>query len=286
MADTVNSIDWEDIKTVDVDLLRLPVVNLKKITFFTPGYGQLIAPPGWRKISNAAIAACYLKYEIESLPETRPPQLTGDESTVVRDAILNKYYWQSSQFRIELFTSSDNGRSWIRRSTLPVMRPTGFPEGTINLLSSLNGVPLTFNSTDRLAIAFRDVGFGLPNPATDTFTVTTSAAIPQKIYEYKPLPTSTVVLNQQIGTYIPVGNGAYQQIAAANANRKEATIAFSNGAVGSTGTIRYGDVSDTAAPTQVVQRNSVTVVPVGYTGIISFSSTAGISTRVVVTETF
>lgn len=286
MADTVNSIEWEDIKTTDVNLLRLAVVNNKKITFFTPGYGQLIAPPGWRKISNAAIAACYLKYEINSLPETNPPNLTGDESTVTRDAILNNYYWKSSQYRIELFTSSDSGKTWIRRSTLPVMRPTGFPEGTINLLSSLNGVPLTFNSTDKLAIAFRDVGFGLPNIATDSFTVTTSAAIPQKIYEYKPLPTSTTVLTQRIGTYIPTTGGAYQQIAPADTNRQSATIAFSNGATGSTGTIRYGDVADTTAPTQVVQRNSVTTIPTGYIGVISFSSTAGVASRVVVTENF
>lgn len=271
-----SSIAWEDVSTFSTNLLARAIVNNKKIPFFVPSYGQLMCPPGWRKLSKNALSSAYLMYEINSLPETKPPNLTGDEPQVIKDQILNKYYWTSPQYRLELFSSSDNGVTWVRRSKLPLMRPTGFPEGTINLLASLNNVVLSFASTDRLAIAFRDVGFGLPNVSVDAMTVTTTQAVDQLIYPFQALQKTTVnkVIFQRVTLATPTLFNTWQLLCKPEASRTN--VVFSTSAVLSTTTcdVRYGTVAGTEGLIQSVSRLGETTGLAEYTGEIAFRYSA------------
>ena len=266
------SIAWEDTHTGSVNLLRTPVVNNKKIPFFTPSYGQLMCPPGWRKLSKNALSSAYLMYEINNLPETQPPQLTGDEPQVIKDQILNNYYWNSPQYRMELFSSSDSGANWVRRSKLPLMRPTGFPEGTINLLASLNNVVLSFKSTDRLAIAFRDVGFGLPSVSSDNMTVTTTQEIPQLIYPFAPLtrePPETIIF-ERVTSAVAATAGAWQTLVPANPLRNTMQFSTSQVFLSTTVEVRYGAANLPSGVVQTVERTGNTLAMADYLGEVAF----------------
>lgn len=279
-----NSIAWEDTLTGDVNLLRLPIVNNKKIPFFTPSYGQLMAPPGWRKLSKNALSSAYLMYEINNLPETKPPILTGDEPQAIKDSILNTYYWSSPQYRLELFSSSDAGLTWVRRSKIPLMRPVGFPEGTVNLLATMNNVVLTFKSTDRLAVAFRDVGFGLPSQASDSLVVTTTQEIPQLIYQFASLQSKVTTVFERVTSTTPIAASTWYQLVAADPNRISSRFSVANSLAATVTTIRYGSTTDTTAATQVISRSGETIGQDGYTGIISYQ-VSSISPRPLVTAT-
>lgn len=275
--------NWTDADTFT--LLKKAYVNNSKLPLVRTYQQKLLPPQGWKRNVDAKLTYLNLTYQIQSLPETKIPYVDSSLSQIEIDRITSEFFWKSSQYRLEIYSSNNNGVSWCLRNTIPLKRPEGFPIQNIDLLSSLGNRARSLPQGTRLALSFRDVGYGVPVYLLDEFTIDYEVEVKEQMYPYVAYQSGSKPV-QYITQLSQLNSPTFRSIAPVRSGRKTALCAYASGSASATATIRYGSPTDTTAPTVSVSAGASVNLQLNYEGEISFNGTGStFNSSLTVTET-
>ena len=278
-------IRWEDYVRSSRELLTKPIAALEKIVIYRGSPGKLIPPVGWRKQTRSTLESLNINYRINSPIEQDIPYIDRSLPQIEQDKQTQLYFWGGKQFRMEIHSSEDFGKTWNLENIAPIKKPTGYPINNANILRMLTPDKFPVNPQTMLAISFRDVGHGVPQFGQDFFTCRVVTKLEELIYEHTPYVSPTIT--SQINTdRSPASNVAFKSIVPTRAGRKRLIFRVISGSTTVQTVVKYGAVADTNVATVTLTGAAVVAGLNGYEGEISFSQNTTFNTFFEVQEYF
>lgn len=275
--------NWQDSDTFS--LLKKAYVANTKLPLVRSFQQKLFPPQGWKRNVNASLVYLNLTYQLQSLPAAKIPYVDSSVSQIEIDRITSEFFWKSSQYRLEIYSSNNHGATWALRNVLPLKRPEGFPIQNIDLLASLGNRSRSLPQGTRLALAFRDVGYGVPVYLLDEFTIDYQIDVAEQMYPHTPYQAGTKPV-QYITQLSQLNNPTYRSICPTRAGRRTALCSYASTSSTATATIKYGSPLDTTATTVTVVAGASVNLALNYEGEISFNGNgSAFNSSLTVTET-